>query len=208
MSFYDRFYKIFSSFVRHLYRIEVAGLENLPAEGAILAANHTSFSDPIVLSAAAGGRQVRYMAKKELFHTPLAPLIKALGAYPVDRGGSDVTSIRRTISLVGEGELVGIFPQGHRYPGKDPRETPIKPGVGMIAYHTRAAVVPVCIRNRGRRTRAFCRNTVVFGKPIPPEAFDWEGGSRNAYRKASEAIFGCVCDLLEGADEKGGEGRA
>ena len=109
MSFYDRFYRIFSSFVRHLYRIEVIGAENLPAEGAILAANHTAFSDPIVLSAAAGGRQVRYMAKKELFGTPLAPLIKALGAYPVDRGGSDVTSIRRTISLVEGGELVGIF---------------------------------------------------------------------------------------------------
>ena len=207
MSFYDRFYRIFSSFVRHLYRIEVIGAENLPAEGAILAANHTAFSDPIVLSAAAGGRQVRYMAKKELFGTPLAPLIKALGAYPVDRGGSDVTSIRRTISLVEGGELVGIFPQGHRFPWQDPRNTPIKPGVGMIACHTRAAVVPVCIRNKGK-TRAFHRNTVVFGKPIPYEDFDWQGGSLTAYRKASEKVFGRICDLLEERLEEGGEARA
>lgn len=197
MSFYDRFYQLFSSFVRRLYRIEVIGAENLPAEGAVLAANHTSFSDPIVISAAAGGRQVRYMAKKELFRTPLAPLIRALGAYPVDRGGSDVTSIRQTIALIRGGELVGIFPQGHRYPRQDPRTTPIKPGVGMITYRTRAAVVPVCIRTKGGRTRAFRRNTVVIGEPIPFDAFDWQGGTLSAYKNAAQKIFGRVCDLLE-----------
>ena len=202
MSFYDRIYKIFSSFVRRIYRIEVVGAENLPAGGAVVAANHTSFSDPIVLSAAAGGRQVRYMAKKELFHTPLAPLIRALGAYPVDRGGSDITSIRRTISFVEEGELVGIFPQGHRFPGVDPRTTPIKSGVGMIVSRTRAAVVPVCIRNKGRRTRMFRRNTVVIGKPIPYEAFDWEGSALTGYKNASRVIFDAICDLAE----DGGEG--
>ena len=205
MSFYDRFYKLFSSFVRWLYRIEAVGAENLPAEGAILAANHTFFADPIVISVAAGGRQVRYMAKKELFHTPIAPLIKALGAYPVDRGGSDVSSIRQTIALIRGGELVGIFPQGHRYPGVDPRGTPIKPGVGMITYHTRAAVVPVCIRTEKRKTRLFRRNTVVFGTPIPYGDFDWEGSASTAYRNAAEKVFGRVCDLLEGDERTGGD---
>ena len=85
MSYYGTIYRIFSPLVRRLYRIEAVGTENIPA---------------------AAGRQVRYMAKKELFVTPLGPLIRSLGAYPVDRGGSDVTSIRTTIRLAEEGDLV------------------------------------------------------------------------------------------------------
>ena len=81
MSFYTWFYKTFEPFVSWLYRIDAHGVENIPDGGAILASNHTSFSDVLVISAASK-RQVRYMAKKELFKTPLAPLIKALGAFP------------------------------------------------------------------------------------------------------------------------------
>ena len=142
MTFYEKIYKTFAPLVIRLYRIRTEGTENIPETGAILASNHTAFSDVLVISAAAR-RQVRYMAKKELFATPLAPLIRFLGAYPVDRGGADVSSIRRTLALVEEGELVGIFPQGHRQGGKDPRTTEIKPGIGMLAYHTKAPVVPV-----------------------------------------------------------------
>ena len=115
---YRTIYRLFAPLVKALWRIEGVGTENIPETGAILAANHTAFSDVLVISAAAG-RKVRYMAKKELFATPLAPLILALGAYPVDRRGSDVSSIRKTIALVEKGELVGIFPQGHRQGGKD-----------------------------------------------------------------------------------------
>ncbi|MGN1410627.1 MAG: lysophospholipid acyltransferase family protein, partial [Eubacteriales bacterium] len=88
MSFYRWFYNTFEPFVSWIYRIERVGVENIPEDGAILASNHTSFSDVLVISAAAK-RQVRYMAKKELFKTPLKPLITALGAYPVDRSGAD-----------------------------------------------------------------------------------------------------------------------
>ena len=102
MSYYGTIYKLFAPLVIRLWRIRGVGVENIPPDGAILAANHTAFSDVLVISAAAG-RQVRYMAKKELFATPLAPLIRSLGAYPVDRGGADIGSIRQTLSLVEAG---------------------------------------------------------------------------------------------------------
>ena len=203
MTFYQRIYKTFAPLVKRLYRIDASGTENIPAGGAIIAANHTAFSDPIVISAAAG-RQVRYMAKKELFVFPLGPLIKVLGAYPVDRGGADVTSIRRTIALVENGELVGIFPQGHRHGGEDPRETEIKPGVGMIAAHTRAPVVPVFIGNKKMKTRMFRKNRVVIGRPIPFEELFPDGHGHTQYMTASRAVFSEICALCcpPGAEKK------
>ncbi len=191
---YQKIYKTFAPLVKKLYRIEAEGVENIPAAGAILAANHTAFSDPIVISAAAE-RQVRYMAKQELFHFPLGPLIRSLGAYPVNRGGADVGSIRRTIEMIEAGELVGIFPQGHRRGGEDIRNTEIKPGVGMIAYHTKAAVVPVFIGNRRMKTRMFRKNRVVFGKPVFYEDLMFEKGGKTEYLTASRLIFSHICAI-------------
>ncbi|MBE6726661.1 MAG: 1-acyl-sn-glycerol-3-phosphate acyltransferase [Ruminococcaceae bacterium] len=202
MSFYETIYRIFSPLVKRLWRIEAVGTEHIPAEGAILASNHTAFSDVLVISAAAG-RQVRYMAKKELFKTPLAPLIKALGAYPVDRGGSDVGSIRNTIRLVESGELVGIFPQGHRYGGRDPRGTEIRSGVGMIAYHTKAPVVPVFLYNKRRKTGIFRKNTVTFGVPVAFDEMGFERGGRSEYMNAARIVFDRICRLNEEDSRKG-----
>ena len=208
MSYYGTIYKLFAPLVIRLWRIRGVGVENIPPDGAILAANHTAFSDVLVISAAAG-RQVRYMAKKELFATPLAPLIRSLGAYPVDRGGADIGSIRQTLSLVESGELVGIFPQGHRRGGVDPRGTEIKPGVGMLAYHTKAPVVPVYLSNSRMKTGIFRRNTVTFGKPIPYEELGFSRGGREEYKEASALIFERICSLgdppAQGTADGGGE---
>lgn len=198
--FYRWIYKTFQPFVSWLYRIKPVGVENIPEGGAILASNHTSFSDVLVISAASG-RQVRYMAKKELFKTPLAPLIKALGAYPVDRGGADVASIRRTIQLISEGEIIGIFPQGHRYGGQDPRTTEIKPGVGFLACRAKTAVVPVFLSNNRMRTGAFRVNTVTFGQPVTFEELDQlcrGANGKNDYSAAARIIFDRVCELHYG----------
>lgn len=199
MSFYTWFYNTFEPLVSRIYRIERVGVENIPEGGAILASNHTSFSDVLVISAAAK-RQVRYMAKKELFKTPLKPLITALGAYPVDRGGADVGSIKRTISLIEEGELVGIFPQGHRQGGKDPRETEIKAGVGLIAYHTKAQILPVFIENSRMKTGMFRKNRVTFGKCISFDELGFIKGGKTEYMNASRIIFNRVCEIKYGKE--------
>ncbi len=200
--FYEWVYKTFQPLVSKIYRIEVHGQENIPECGAVIASNHTSFSDVLVVSAAST-RQVRYMAKKELFKTPLAPLIKALGAYPVDRGGADVGSIKKTISLINEGELVGIFPQGHRNGGVDPRNTEIKAGIGMVAYHSKAQIIPVFIDNARMKTRAFTKNTVTFGKPIAFEELAFEKSGSAEYMRASRMIFDRICEIKYGANEIG-----
>ena len=198
MTFYEKMYKTFQPIVAWIYRVESVNPENVPDCGVIVACNHTSFADVLVLSAALK-RQVRYMAKKELFKIPLlSPLIKALGAYPVDRGGADVGSLKKTIAMVEGGELIGIFPQGHRYGRQDPRFTEIKPGIGMIAYHTKAPVVPVFIDSAKMKTSMFRKNTVRFGKPLTFEELGYQSGGRTEYMNASKIIFDHVCAIKYG----------
>jgi len=208
MSFYSAMYKLFAPLVRALYRVETVGRENIPEGGVILASNHTAFSDVLIISAAAN-RQVRYMAKKELFKIPLLKqLITALGAYPVDRGGADVGSIKRTITMLESGEIIGIFPQGHRHGGKDPRTTEVKGGVGMIAYHTKSPVLPVFISNKGMRTGILRKNTVTFGTVIPFEALGFDKGGVKEYQTCAETVFSEICALHYGDDPDGENGTS
>ncbi|MBQ8402428.1 MAG: 1-acyl-sn-glycerol-3-phosphate acyltransferase [Clostridia bacterium] len=200
MSFYRTMYRIFAPAVRFVYRLRAVGVENIPQSGCILASNHTAFSDVLIISAAAK-RQVRYMAKKELFRIPLlAQLITGLGAYPVNRGGADVGSIKRTIHMLEEGELIGIFPQGHRHGGVDPRTTEVKGGIGMIAYHTKANVIPAFVDSKRGKTGMFRRNTVIFGEPIPYDTLGFVNGGVREYQDAAEYIFRKVCALKYGEE--------
>ena len=198
MTFFERMYKMFQPAVFKLWRIQVSGEENIPEGGAIVASNHTAFSDVLVISASTK-RQVRYMAKKELFKIPLlAQLIRGLGAYPVNRGGADVSSIKLTISMLEAGELIGIFPQGHRYGKKDPRTTEVKAGVGMIAYRSKAPIVPVFIDNARGKTGIFRKNYVTFGKPIYFDELEFVSGGQTEYLNASKIIFRKVCEIKFG----------
>ena len=198
MTFFERMYKMFQPTVFRLYRIHVTGEENIPEGGAIVASNHTAFSDVLVISASTK-RQVRYMAKKELFKIPLpAQLIKALGAYPVDRGGADVGSIKRTITMLEEGELIGIFPQGHRHGKKDPRTTEVKAGVGMIAYRSKVPIVPVYLDSKRGKTGMFRKNYVTFGKPIYFDELEFVSGGQTEYLNASKIVFRHICEIKFG----------
>lgn len=194
--FYRFMYAIFAAPIRGIFRIRVINPEKIPAEhGCILCANHTSMLDVLILSAGLR-RQIRYMAKKELFSIPvLKQLISSLGAYPVDRGGADVKSIKHTISMLENGEMIGIFPQGTRKPGVNPAETGIKHGVGMITWHAKATVLPAYIRTKHNRVRFFGRTELVIGDPIPFEAFGFDGGGTVQYKAATEKIFTEICAL-------------
>ena len=197
MGFYNVIYKLFSRPVRAIWRVKTEGIENVPEHGCLLVANHTAFSDVLVLEAAQK-RQIRFMAKKELFKIPLlSQLIKALGAYPVDRGGADVRSLKLTFKMIEEGDLIGIFPQGTRHPNTDPRTTEVKSGIGMIAYHAKADILPVYIDNGGK-TRSFHRNTVKIGKLIPFGELGFEKAGRAEYERAANYIFSKVCELKYG----------
>ncbi len=196
--FYEKIYKVLAGPVRRLYRAKVYDGDKMPTEGGCLVcSNHTGLNDVIVL-AACMKRQPRYMAKRELFKIPLlSSLIKALGAFPVERGRADVGALKTAISMIKSGEAVTVFPQGTRYKGVDPRETKPKNGVGMIAYHTGVPVIPVYIRTKNNHTFPLKRTEIICGDPIMPEELGFEKGGFAEYANAAEYIFGKICDLAD-----------
>ncbi len=99
---------------RVLFRTRLDGAENIPRTGAILAGNHVSYLDPILLWCASP-RPVHFMAKRELWDSRfMAWLLPRFWAFPVNRGEPDRTAITTATELLRAGELVGVFPEGGR----------------------------------------------------------------------------------------------
>ncbi len=197
---YRVIYAIFAGIVGRIFNIRVVGRENEPDLGGfIVCGNHTSATDAIVLCYAFRKHQVRFMAKKELFKIPvLAPLIKLLGAFPIDRRGSDVGAIKTAVSMVKEGSCMGMFPQGHRYIGVDPRTTPTKNGAALICTRAGADVIPTYIMRKNNAFKLFRRTWVIIGEPIPFREFAYDPEANGEYARITGIIFDRICTLGEG----------
>ena len=197
--FYNGMVKTLAPLVRVLFRIHHHGLENEPDESEgpyIVICNHISNADPVFLCAGDLKQQPHYMAKKELFKVPLLNLlIRALGAYPVNRGGADVGAIRHTIEMLKRGAAVGMFPQGHRYNDVDPRETPVKSGAAMIALKAGVQILPVYVKVKNNRLRFLCKKEVIVGKPIALEELNYDPEAAGEYQRIAELLFARVCEL-------------
>lgn len=202
--FYRIIYAIFAGLVGFLFRIRVTGREHEPDEGGfIVCANHISATDPVVLCYAFRKHQVRFMAKKELFKIPLlSGLIRVLGAFPIDRGGNDVGAIKTSVSMIKEGKCMGIFPQGHRYPGQNPRETETKNGAALICTRAEADVIPVYIKKKNNTHKLFRKTTVIIGERIPFESFGYNPEASGEYARITGMIFDRICTLGEEADKE------
>ncbi len=189
--------------LRLIGHIHVIGRENEPRRGDgayLVICNHMTWKDPVYLCASLTQQQPHFMGKKELFRIPLlGPLLRALGAYPVDRGGADVGAIRRTIHMLENGVSVGMFPQGHRNNGIDPRDTfdQVKQGAAMIALRANVPVLPVYIRVKDNRVRAFHKKEIIIGKPVTPEEMHYDPERPGEYKRIMTLLFERVCQLAE-----------
>jgi 1-acyl-sn-glycerol-3-phosphate acyltransferase len=130
--------------LRLWFRVRVSGSEHVPSEGpAIVAPNHKNFLDPFFIGIATR-RQVRYMAKAELFWGPLGWLFLRLGAFPVRRGEADTPAIETARAILGAGGVVVVFPEGTRVEARDALGSPHH-GAGRLALETGAPIVPAAI---------------------------------------------------------------
>lgn len=140
------FYRILVVIVRiflfPFYRIKVHGKENIPDKTNIIAcANHSSNLDPFLLAISLP-MKFNFMAKKELFVIPvIRNILKAVGAFPINRQGSDLKALRYAIGLIKDGETLGIFPEGTRV--KEISRDNMHEGVGFIAIKSKADILPI-----------------------------------------------------------------
>ncbi|MBQ9510903.1 MAG: 1-acyl-sn-glycerol-3-phosphate acyltransferase [Clostridia bacterium] len=189
--------------IKFFYRAKCYGAENVPQSGAvIIAANHLHALDPFFISEFVN-RDMRFMGKEELIRLPLiGRLFKKAGMIPVNRTMVSRECIDEALKALDEGYAFCIFPQGTRRRGKDPRKTPIKNGVGMFAYYSKAPVVPVLIESKNMRTRLFRKTIVRFGKPITYDELNFEKGSVSEFHDSSEMIFQRICDMGSFAEKE------
>lgn len=187
---------IISIFMRLTMRIKVVGKENIPSSGGVvLCANHIGIRD-VFLIGITYPRQLFFLSKKEWFKYPImSSVMRAWGAIPLDRGGKDVGALKNAVAVAKKGKTLALFPQGTRKAGINPRETSIKSGAGMIAYHSHADILPVCIKTDEVRYRFMRKIEIIYGKPIKYSEMGFEKGSVSEFRNAANSAFDAICDL-------------
>jgi len=147
---------VVTPFLRIWFRMHVSGAEHIPREGAaIVAPNHKSFWDSFFI-AICTPRHLRFMAKTELVEARYGRLLVRLGAFPVRRGESDADALQTARTILEQGGLLALFPEGTRIRDPDELGHPRR-GAGRLALEAGAPIVPAAITGTER----------LFLGPIP-----------------------------------------
>ncbi len=172
-----------------LYRYKSVNEYDIPEkQGFIVACNHLSYSDPVLLGLCQK-RRLFFMAKSELFRNKFfSALIRALGAFPVERGTGDNEAIETGEDLIREGEIMTIFIEGGRT--KTGELMRPRSGCALVAQQMQVPVIPACITVVGNPKRLFSKRVIHFGKPLTPQQLGLTpNGGRKELKDASNRIM-------------------
>lgn len=191
---------------RLVWRSKVVGRENIPGTGpVILASNHLSFIDSIVIPLAVSGRRVVFLAKAEywegrsLSSLPRRLFFRTFDAVPVRRDQGDAqASLELALGVLERGDAFGIYPEGTR--SRDGRLYRGRTGVGWLSLAAGAPVVPVGlvgtdrVQPIGATLPRVHRVRVEFGTPVRPEDFRHLPPGR-ARREITDTVMDAVAAL-------------
>jgi len=174
-------YPFFHSYIR----LDVVGEENIPKSGAVLLApNHISYLDPIILGIAVR-RQIHSMAKEELFKNAFSRyFMMGINAFPVRRRTIDRNTLKYSLKILNEGRVLLVFLEGTIKLDNKVKEG--KYGVAWLVLKTNVPVVPVKITGSDRLLPdgdffpKMGRARIVFGQPI---TFDFKDQKNKENRK-------------------------
>jgi 1-acyl-sn-glycerol-3-phosphate acyltransferase len=122
-------------------RLEVSGVETVPASGPVLiVGNHDSHWDPVMIGITLRKRRmIRALAKSTLWDVRgLAPVLNGMGQIPIVRGAGDAQALAKAVEALRDGSCVGVFPEGTRSKGRVMRA---RSGVGRLALEVPEAHV-------------------------------------------------------------------
>ena len=180
-----------------LRRIRFIGRENLLYdEPTVVIANHSHWADPIYVGLAYPKRQVRFMAKIELFKSKFAAFwLKRLGVFPIDRGNNDIKALKTALQVMKDGDVLGIFPEGTR-DHEEKELSEFKNGTVMLAIKGKAAIIPMGITNSANLLALSKSAPVIkIGQPIRP-SFDGFEDKQSALDYWTEQCRKAIADLI------------
>lgn len=162
MNFYMRniFYRVIKIILTPIfyiiYRPIVIGRENIPKTASVvLAGNHTSYLDPLLLVSVTS-RPIHFLAKIELFRGIIGVVVRGMGCIPVNRKTHDKDALFSAKEVLGNGEVIGIFPEGTINRGNEV-VLPFKIGAVKMAKDMNSVIVPFVITGKynifGRRVK-------------------------------------------------------
>jgi len=171
--------------VHSVYRLEQAGVERIPDEGAaLIVCNHVSFVDALVLAAACR-RPIRFVMDHRIFRLPVLSFVFRTGrTIPIAPAREDPQMMESAFAEVAKGlaagDLIAIFPEGRI---TDSGElAPFRPGISRILEATPVPVIPIALRGlwgsffsrrggaamtRPWRMRPFWTIGLAVGEPVP-----------------------------------------
>jgi len=204
--------------LRLLFDLRWAGIERIPRAGqALLAANHVSSLDGVVLAylvARRRNRPTRYLVAAEFFDRRFHGFwLRTFKQIPIRRGMGDSGALDEAIATVRSGAVAGIFPEGTVNPDPDGAMLRGRTGVARIALAARAPVIPVGIwgtqmrwPRTGLRFRRPLRPTVAlaFGPPIEPLG---DPSSPDEVQAFTELIMTRIVEQTAAARDLAGRGR-
>ncbi len=145
-----------------IFPIIVRGRKNMPKGKMLFCCNHQSNWDVLLIAAKIPGRRFYFMSKESLFKNKFCSFIlKKLGAYPVSRNKTDISAIKKTLSLLKDEKAICLFPEGARLKTEDSNE--LRDGAIIFALKSKAPIVPACFI---KKPKPFCFNKLIIGKPF------------------------------------------
>ncbi|MDP2941091.1 MAG: lysophospholipid acyltransferase family protein [Candidatus Omnitrophota bacterium] len=153
-------------------RLKVEGKNNIPKQGGfILASNHISFLDPIILCVVCQ-RRLNFLARHTLFRDPaFGWLLLHLNVVPLKRGTADLSALKEAMARLRAGGGLLLFPQGARQQSSE-FFGGAQPGVGFLAAKLNVPVIPAFIQgteramSRGAKFIHPAKVKLIFGKQI------------------------------------------
>lgn len=200
----ERFYKASQATVgpilRGLWRIHATGVHHVPERGgAILASNHLSYTDHYFLPAVIP-RQIFFISKAQHFDVPVQRwLFEQWGVIPLQRGEGDHEAMQRSLQILAEGKLFGIYPEGTR--STDGKLHKGRTGVARLALTARVPVIPVGmigtdkVLPKGKSMPKLHKVTIHIGAPMTFEAYYGHENDRKACRDVTDRIMTAIRDL-------------
>ena len=160
-------YRILAPVFHLLFRIRYVGRSNIPPDGGvILASNHISVLDPVIIAMAVTttGRAVRFLAAAEFFRKPVIGWgLRRIRQIPIRRGASDRRALEQAARVIRRGALAGIFPEGTLSP--DGELLPGKRGAARLTLASGMPILPCGIW--GTRAR-WPRGGIRWQRPLRP----------------------------------------